>query len=130
MLALLIPAGAVFFDKPVSEIGFLGLMLCFKALLVSLAYNRVFDHIDARRGRVSSDRTVVGRILHASGFELTLLTTSLPIYMWWLGLTLYQALTTDLVITSFVVGYTYIFTLGYDRMFPIQPRQAHAGAHA
>lgn len=130
LLMVLIPAGAVFFDKPISEIGLLGLLLCFKALVVSLAYNWVFDHYEARRGRISSDRTAIGRVLHALGFELTLLVTSLPIYMWWLDLTLLEALTTDVVITSFVVGYTYVFTLGYDRMFPVQPRHDCAGVQA
>lgn len=130
LLALLIPAGAVFFDKPVSEIGVLGLMLCSKALLVSLAYNWVFDHFDARRGRVSSDRTAAARIVHAVGFELALLVTSMPIYMWWLEVSLYQALMADIVVTSFVVGCTYLFTLAYDRVFPVQPRQSFAAAHA
>ena len=123
LLALLVPVGAVFFDKPVAEIGVLGLMLCLKALLVSLAYNLMFDRVDAAKGRVSSDRPAVRRIFHALGFEVTLLITSLPIYMWWLGLTFFEALSTDVVVTSFVVVYTYVFTLGYDRMFPVQPRQ-------
>ena len=124
LMMVLIPTGAFFFDKDLTEIGILGLVLSLKAMLVNLVYNWAFDHIDARAGRVSSDRKTLGRILHASGFEITLLITSLPIYMWWLDLTLTQAFLTDLVVTSFVVLYTYFFTLGYDRVFPVlQPPQ-------
>ncbi len=119
LMGFLIPAGAAFFEKSLTEFGILGLVLSLKALLVSLIYNWAFDNLDARRGHVSSDRSAFGRILHAVGFELTLLTTSLPIYTWWLGLTILEAVAMDLVVTSFVVVYTYIFTLGYDRLFPI-----------
>jgi len=105
--------------KTVVDIGLLGLVLSLKAVLVSLLFNWVFDQLDARRGFVSSNRTPLGRIVHALGFDLTLLLTSLPIYTWWLGLTIFEALATDLVVTSFVVVFTYVFTLGYDRMFPV-----------
>jgi uncharacterized membrane protein len=124
LMIFLIPAGALFFDKGFTEIGILGLALSIKAMIVNFIYNWAFDQIDARAGRVSSDRKTLGRILHASGFEITLLITSMPIYMWWLSLSLTQAFLTDLVVTSFVVLYTYFFTLGYDRLFPvIQPQR-------
>ena len=120
LMMFLIPAGAAFLEKSITDIGILGIALSLKALLISLIYNWVFDRLDASRGRVSSDRSFFGRILHAIGFELTLLATSMPIYMWWLDLTLFEALATDLIVTSFVVVYTYFFTLGYDRLFPVQ----------
>jgi uncharacterized membrane protein len=121
LLLLLVPAGAAFFDKGWADIGLLGLILSTKAMLVNLVYNWVFDHIDARANRISSDRSTFGRILHAVGFELTLVITSLPIYAWWLNISLLEALMTDLVVTTFVVAYTYLFTLGYDRLFPVVP---------
>ena len=121
LLVLLVPAGAAFFDKGWADIGVLGLILSTKAMLVNLIYNWVFDHVDARANRISSDRSTIGRIVHAVGFELSLVITSLPIYVWWLNLTVLEALMTDLVVTSFVVVYTYLFTLGYDRLFPVVP---------
>ena len=122
LLVLLVPAGAAFFDKGWADIGALGLILSTKAMLVNLIYNWVFDHVDARANRISSDRSTIGRIVHAVGFELSLVITSLPIYVWWLTLSVLEALMTDLVVTSFVVVYTYLFTLGYDRLFPVVPR--------
>ena len=119
LMTFLIPAGAAFFDKSILDIGVLGLVLSLKAVLLSLVYNWAFDRLDARKGRISSDRKALGRILHAVGFELTLLVTSVPLYVWWLGLGLFEAIATDLVVTSFVVVYTYLFTLVYDRAFPV-----------
>ncbi|MCP4409270.1 MAG: hypothetical protein GY807_16260 [Gammaproteobacteria bacterium] len=56
-----------------------------------------------------------------TGFRVILSLISLPIYCWWLNLTIPEAVITDTVISSFVVGYTYLFTLGYDRVFPVVP---------
>lgn len=125
LISLLIPAGAAFFDKGLDEIGLLGLVLMLKAIALGLVYNLIFDLLYARTGRVSSDRRALGRVLHALGYELTLVTTSLPIYMWWLGLTLLEALATDLIVTSFVVAYTFLFTLVYDRTFPVRSTRAN-----
>ena len=122
LMSLLIPAGAIFFDKGLSEVGVLGIILSVKAMVLGLAYNWLFDAVDAKSGRIASDRSAIGRILHAFGFEISLTMTSLPIYMWWLGLGLLQAFTTDIVVTSFVVLYTFLFTLTYDRLFPVRAR--------
>ncbi|MDW3206450.1 MAG: PACE efflux transporter [Alphaproteobacteria bacterium] len=120
LLLFLVPVGAAFFDKGLASIGLLGVVLSLKALAVSVIYNWVFDRVDARRGRVASDRSTFGRILHAVGFEFCLVVTSLPIYCWWLDLTILQALTMDIIVTAFVVAYTYVFTLIYDRLFPVR----------
>lgn len=119
LMAILVPTGAVFFDKGIADIGLLGVVLVLKAMLIGLLYNGVFDWLEARTGRVSSDRSPLNRVVHAVGFELSLVITSLPILCWWLNLGVLEALMIDLVVTSFVVAYTYLFTLAYDRLFPV-----------
>lgn len=120
LMMILVPAGAAFFDKPIAEIGVLGAALAGKAMLLNLAYNWVFDQFDARAERISSERSHLGRILHAMGFEITLTITSLPLYVWWLEIGVLDAFLADIFITSFVVGYTYVFTLAYDKAFPLR----------
>lgn len=127
LLALLVPAGAAFFDRPLVDVGLLGGILCVKALVVNLVYNWIFDRIEARSGRVSSERSTPGRILHATGFEITLTLLSLPFYMFFLQVTALEALAADIVVATLVVGYTYAFTLAYDRLFPlVRPGTAQA----
>ncbi len=120
LMAILIPAGSAFFDKPLAEIGVFAAFLCGKALLLNLVYNWIFDQVDARAGRISSQRSHLGRIFHALGFEISLTITSLPLYVWWLQIGVLDALAADVFITSFVVGYTYLYTLAYDKIFPLR----------
>lgn len=119
LMTMLIPAGMAFFDKSVMDIGLLGAILSSKAMVLNLIYNWGFDRIDARSGRIASERSHKGRILHAIGFEASLTLTSLPIYMLWLKIGVVEALAADVVVTTFVVAYTYVFTLAYDKAFPI-----------
>jgi len=119
LMAMLIPVGAVFFDKPLAEIGLLGVVLSLKAMVMHLVYNWVFDRIDARSARISSERSHVMRVVHAIGFEASLTLTSLPILMIWLKIGMYEALAADIVVTTFIVAYTYVFALAYDKAFPV-----------
>lgn len=119
LMMMLVPVGAWVFDKPITHIGSLGIVLSLKAMLLHFIYNWAFDRIDARAGRVSSQRSRIGRLVHAFGFEVSLTLTSLPIYVWWLQISILNALAADVVVTSFVVAYTYVFTLIYDRMYPL-----------
>lgn len=110
---------AAFLDEDSAETMGLVLVLSIKAMLINLVYNYAFDRFDAARGRLATQRSTAWRLIHALGFELTLTLTSLPILMWWLSLGWWQALTMDLVIMTFVVAFTYVYTLAYDRLFPL-----------
>jgi len=101
------------------ETGTLAVMLALIALVVNFIYNYVFDRVDVRYGRVPTERSRKWRILHAAGFELTLVVTSLPVIMWWLDWSWWQALMFDIAAAAAVVVYTYYFTLAYDRIFPV-----------
>ncbi|MGP6087895.1 PACE efflux transporter [Antarctobacter jejuensis] len=120
LMAILVPFGAVFFETSLADIGLLGVILSTKAMVLNFAYNWVFDLMESRAGRISSERSPIGRVLHALGFEVTLTITSLPILMFWLKIGVLQALAADIVVTSFVVIYTFAFTLVYDRAFPLR----------
>ena len=120
LLTMLVPAGMIFYDRDILDIGLLGVVLVVKAMVLNIIYNWIFDRLEARTGRVASDRPHKLRIIHAIGFEVTLAITSIPIYTWWLKITVLEAILIDVVVTTFIVGYTYIFTLVYDVVFPIK----------
>ena len=119
LIALLAPMGAMVLDKQILDVGVLAIVLSLKAMLFNLVYNWFFDRFDVRAGRIPTERNVPRRILHAVGFEVGLMVTSLPIVVWWLGLSILQALVMDIVVTSFVVVYTFVFTWSYDRLYPV-----------
>jgi uncharacterized membrane protein len=60
-----------------------------------------------------------GRILHAVGFEFTLVILCVPIIMWWMAWGWWQAIAFDVAAMAAIVIYTYFFTLAYDRIFPV-----------
>lgn len=128
LIAILAPLGAIVLHRQVLDVGLLSVALALKAMLFNLVYNWLFDQWDVRRGRIPTKRSFRGRILHAVGFECGLVTTSLPIVMWWLGLTLLQAILMDLAVTSIVVIYTVLFSWGYDRIFPVPQPQVSYGS--
>lgn len=122
LLLLLAPVGAMVFDRDLLDIGGLSIILSLKAMLINLVYNWIIDRFDARAGRVPTQRSWYGRLLHAIGFEISLVLTSLPIVIWWLELTIWQALLVDFAVTSFVVVYTLLFTWCYDGLFPVRQK--------
>jgi uncharacterized membrane protein len=119
LIAILVPIGAFILQKQILDVGVLAIVLSVKAMLFNLVYNWLFDQYDVRAGRIPTERNIPRRILHAVGFEVGLMVTSLPIVVWWLGLGILQALIMDLVVTSFVVVYTLVFTWSYDRIYPV-----------
>ena len=110
---------SVTMDRDFTTTGSLGVALSVIALVVNLVFNSIYDRIDARRGRVPTERNTSQRIVHAVLFELLLVVISLPVIVWWLGIGWWQALLLDAVMMLAVVIYTYYFTLTYDRLFPV-----------
>lgn len=119
LIAMLAPVGAIVLDRQFLDVGVLAIFLSFKAMVFNLIYNWFFDQYDVKAGRIPTERSFYQRIFHAAGFEIGLMFTSLPIVIWWLDLSLLQAIMMDLVVTSFIVAYTFFFTWGYDRLYPI-----------
>ena len=107
------------FDQGLISMGGLSVVLSLVALATNFVYNYVFDTIDVRNGRVPTERSRVGRILHAVGFEFTLVIVSVPIIVWWMTWGWWQAIAFDAIAMAAIVVYTYFFTLAYDRIFPV-----------
>ena len=120
-LALKILSGRPFFDT-----GLLAVILSGIAVIVALAYNYAFDRIDVSLGRVPTERSPVGRVVHAVGMELTLVFAGLPVIMVWMRWPLADALVFNLSAMAAIVLYTYLFTLAYDRLFPVAQSEAPA----
>ena len=116
---------ALILDRDVLDTGYFALLLSLTAMVTNYLYNYAFDRYDVSQGRIPSERSIKFRLVHAVGFELLLLTITLPLVMWWLQLSFLQALLLDISMMAAVVVYTFLYGIAYDKAFPIaQPRTA------
>lgn len=112
--------------RPFLDTGVLAAILSGIAVLVALVYNYAYDRVDVHFGRVPTERGPLGRVLHAVGMELTLVFATLPVIMVWMRWPLVEALVFNLSAMAAIVFYTYLFTLAYDRLFPVAQNEAPA----
>ena len=120
LIVLFSLAMTILTQRSIFDMGLLSITLSLIALAVNFVYNYAFDRYDVRHGRIPTERSRAGRILHAVGFEFTLVVVNLPIVMWWLEWGFWQALLVDAIAMAGVVVYTYFFTMAYDKLFPIE----------
>jgi len=129
LIALLIvtPAGALLFDKPISDIGVIAIGGATIATGWNYLYNLGFDHL-MQRLRGSTQKSTAIRAAHAIVFELGLLVVLLPFVAWYLQISLWEALIMDVAFALFYVVYAFVFNWGYDRVFPLPEWQEKAEA--
>lgn len=119
LVALFAVTTTLIFDRGLLSMGALSVVLSLIALAINFVYNYFFDRFDVRHGRIPTERSRQWRVVHALGFEATLVVINLPVLMWWMDWTFWQALVLDVIAMAGIVIYTYFFTLAYDRVFPI-----------
>jgi len=85
------------------------------AVLWNLVYNTVFEYWEARQ--TVRGRGLLRRVAHAFGFELGLVIMLVPLFAWWLQVSLWQAFVLDLGLIAFFLAYTFVFNLAFDRIF-------------
>jgi len=85
------------------------------AVIWNLVYNTLFERWEARQAK--RGRSVLRRVAHAIGFEGGLVVTLVPLFAWWLNITLWQAFVLDLGLIVFFLVYTFVFNLAFDKIF-------------
>jgi uncharacterized membrane protein len=85
------------------------------AIVWNLGYNTVFEAWESRQA--VRGRSVRRRIAHAIGFEGGLAAILVPVFAWWLGVSLWQALLFDAALLVFFLVYTFVFNWVFDRAF-------------
>jgi uncharacterized membrane protein len=89
-------------------------------IIWSPLHNTVFDFVDLRlSGRVASDRPQVLRVVHAISHEGTAACVSLPLLICLGGLSLWEALFAEILLTVFYAAYAYVFHLVFDWFRPV-----------
>jgi uncharacterized membrane protein len=92
------------------------------ALCWSYVYNSLFEAWEARQ--TVRGRSFARRSAHALIFECGLVVLLAPVMAWWLQVDLLEALLYEAGLIVMFIGYTYVFTWGFDRLFGL-PASAH-----
>lgn len=116
-LVIVTPLFAWIFDHALSDIGVLALFGGTAATIWNYLFNLGFDHA-MYRWRGDPNKTVSLRLVHAILFETSLLVILLPLFAYWLNLSLLAALLMDLSFAAFYMSYAFVFTWAYDALFP------------
>lgn len=95
--------------------GVAGLASSAVAIVWNLVFNTLFERWEARQ--TVRGRSLARRAAHAIGFEGGLVVTLVPLFAWWLDITLWHALMLDLGLLLFFLGYTFVFNLAFDKAF-------------
>lgn len=114
VLAVLIcaPVFAWIMHTPLEQMG----ALAIANSLVSTVWIAIFNFgADKLRAQLGLRAGVAWRSAHAVGYEATLFLFTVPLAIWWLGLSLHQAVMLDIGMVLFFIPFTYLFHLGYDR---------------
>jgi uncharacterized membrane protein len=93
--------------------GPLAVMISTTAVVVNLVYTWVFERWESTQAARS--RSLTRRILHAIGFQTTLVMFLIPLIAWWMDISLLQAFLLDAVLIVFfpicMFGYNWAFDL-------------------
>ena len=126
-LLLAVPLGAWAFDKPLADIGVIGVVGATIATFWNYVYNVMFDHA-MQKLRGNTRKTAWIRVLHAFLFEAGLLGMLLPLFAWYLGISLWDAFVMDISFSVFYLCYAFVFNWIYDWLFPLPEwKQAELG---
>lgn len=116
-LAILTPLAAFVFDRPALDMGVISAISATVAMLWNFVFNTCFDRIMIRRTG-SARKSLSIRVLHTLLFEGGLLVMLLPLTVWYLDISLWDAVVMDLAIELFYLVYTFFFNLAYDHVYP------------
>ncbi|KQP18307.1 PACE efflux transporter [Pseudorhodoferax sp. Leaf267] len=94
------------------------------AVVWNLVFNTLFEAWEARQP--VRGRSVARRIGHALGFEGGLALLLIPLFAWWLDISLWEALLYDAALLLFFLVYTFVFNWSFDRLFGLPASAAAA----
>ena len=101
-------------------------MVSLAAVIWNFIYNTAFENWE-RRQQVTQ-RTLLVRSAHAIGFEGGLVLICLPLYMIWYDVGFIKAFMMEAALLLFFLVYTFLFTLGFDKIFTLPHQYKSASA--
>lgn len=100
--------------KPAST-GPLAMIITTIAVSWNFIYNYLFEWWESHQA--SRTRTFRRRLLHAVGFQLTLVVYLIPLIAWWMNVSLVQAFLLDAALIVIIPCYTFVYNWIFDKLF-------------
>lgn len=123
-IAFVAPVLSLAFDKPPTSTLGLAFVLSSIALAWNYAFNAMFERWEARQ--CVRGRSFRRRLAHGAGFEGGLVVLLVPVMAFWLEVSFFGALLTNLGLLAFFFVYAIAFTWVFDRVFGL-PESAVKG---
>ncbi|ASG67047.1 LysR family transcriptional regulator [Francisella halioticida] len=111
------PFAVLILNENIWHIGILAIVISVIAMVWNLIYNYIFDSIESSFGQHRSRRSLLVRIMHAVLFELGLLVVTLPMVAYWLHMSLWKALLTDIGFVIFYLIYAFVYNYIFDKIY-------------
>jgi uncharacterized membrane protein len=106
---------ALLSGQPLGHAGVAAVASSLVAVVWNFIFNGMFEAWERRQS--VKGRSMSRRVAHAVGFEGGLVIILVPLFAWWLGVTLWQALVYDAGLIVFFLVYTFLFNLAFDHVF-------------
>ena len=111
------PAFTLLHDSGLAHSTALSIIISTHALSWNVLYNAAFESIEKRLQ--NRERTFARRVIHSVGFEGGLTVILLPLISYWLDISLFQALLTNLALFVFFFFYAFAFQWCFDKLFDV-----------
>nr|WP_298251149.1 PACE efflux transporter [uncultured Halomonas sp.] len=114
-LLIISTAFSFFSGKDAGHSTTLGVVTVMLAIVWNTVYNTLFEMWE--KTRQARGRSLVRRIIHAIGFEVGFVAITLPLFAWWLEMTLLDAFMLDAGLTLFFMFFTFFYNWAFDKIF-------------
>ncbi|EIE1195280.1 PACE efflux transporter [Vibrio parahaemolyticus] len=93
----------------------LGIITVVLAVIWNTLYNTLFELWE--KTLITRGRGLRRRVLHAVGFEVGFVAVTLPIFSWWLSISIWDAFLLDAGLTMFFMFFTFLYNWLFDLIF-------------
>lgn len=114
---------AVLTGQAPAHAGVAAVMSSLMAISWNFFYNLIFEAWESRQA--IRGRNLRRRVIHALGYEGVLLVTGIPLYAWWLDVSLVKAFMLNIGFVMFFLFYSFSYTWAFDLVFGL-PASAQA----
>ena len=111
---------AILGHSEASTTGPLAVVISTTAATWNIVYNYLFEAWE--KTRTDKGRSLLRRVLHAAGFQLSLVCMLVPLISWWMGVSLLKAAGMEAALLVFFPIYTFFYTWAFDRIFGLPSR--------